>query len=42
VKKPDSLVVVVKLTARLRSVMVTLAFARPAPESSVTVPTMLP
>src|SRR5215217_6553307 len=42
VKKPDSLVVVVKLTARLVSVMVTLAPARPAPDSSSTVPTMFP
>ena len=32
VKKPDSLVVVVKLTARFVSVMVTFAFGRPAPD----------
>jgi hypothetical protein len=42
VKKPDSLVVAVKITDRLKSVMVTFAFGTPAAEESTTVPTMLP
>jgi hypothetical protein len=42
VKKPDSLVVVVEVIARLVSLMMTLAFATAAPEGSTTVPTTLP
>ena len=41
-KKPDSLVVVVKVTALLVSLMITFAFGTAAPDGSTTVPTMLP